>query len=66
MLYGTGFDKKLKAYINHLLKTKYLCKQRILDEAAHNELSHMAQHCLPFSSQFCNDALFCKNGSTKI
>ena len=21
MLYGTGFDKKLKAYINHLLKT---------------------------------------------
>ena len=21
MLYGTGFDKKLKAYINHLLKS---------------------------------------------
>ena len=22
MLYGTGFDKKLKAYINHLLNSK--------------------------------------------
>ena len=24
MLYGTGFDKKLKAYINHLLKLRYV------------------------------------------